>query len=362
MEELRALARGGTIGGFVDDPPFPLGVENVSGVSLRVDAYWLRWFWAPLRRPYGLHRRGSYEERAFHGVRYDFGARPPQWKAHCRDRGYPGDAHPVTVVVMLRRPPTPGMLAEAPRSVGPHPVVYELRPPAAGYSLDAGGFVGGDDEGTLGGFLQHSGTLAYYAVSCAHVLCRSPAASAPARVYSPKPGAFGARTEVGTVRFSAYPSATGGKCNRFVTGAPSVDVAVAEVDGQVVVNTGIPRIGAPSSIAAIQDIGQEDPVRFYGHKSRRRAARVAEATLWKELSIDGVAVCFSDLFAIEHPSYNHLTRSLARGGDSGAWVVDTSGGTAVWYGMLIGGDGVRAYCCYAENVMSQLSSHSLVLP
>jgi hypothetical protein len=364
MQELRALARGPLIGGFISDPPSLLGLENVSGASLRIDEYWLHWFWATWQ---DLHPRSrsawfQYERRAFFGAKYTFTDKPPRWTTHCRERGYPKDAHPVSVVVIMRRPLSRDLLADAPRSIGPHPVVYEHRPPAAGYSLDAGGFVGGHDEGTLGGLLQHSGNRAYYLVSCAHVLGQLPNAPPPPRVYAPKPRTLATRTEVGSISFSAYPSPSAGKCNRFVTGAATVDVAVAEVDAGVVVNTAIPRAGTPSSVAAIASIGQGDVVSFHGYKSGHVAAKVSEASIWKSLAIGGAPVCFSDLFVIDHPQHIYITQSLAQPGDSGAWVVNTSGGTTAWYGMVIGGDGVRAYCCYAENVMNELAPHSLVLP
>jgi hypothetical protein len=43
MEELRNLAIDGLIADFVENPPYFLTTEHVSGVSLRIDAFWLRW-------------------------------------------------------------------------------------------------------------------------------------------------------------------------------------------------------------------------------------------------------------------------------------------------------------------------------
>jgi hypothetical protein len=53
---------------------------------------------------------------------------------------------------------------------------------------------------------------------------------------------------------------------------------------------------------------------------------------------------------------------LAKPGDSGAWIVNTSGGITGWDGLLIGGDGTNAYCSYAENIMNTLDKNLIVPP
>ena len=86
--------------------------------------------------------------------------------------------------------------------------------------------------------------------------------------------------------------------------------------------------------------------------------------MWKEIKIQGVPVCFGDLFVLDHPTHQYITTSVAKPGDSGAWVINTSGGVVAWDGMLIGGDGVRAYCSYSENIMNTLTNANqpLALP
>jgi hypothetical protein len=131
-----------------------------------------------------------------------------------------------------------------------------------------------------------------------------------------------------------------------------------------VVNTIFPTVGKISGISPIGSIGQNDPVNFVGYASSHVNAVVSELNIWKEIKISNSPVCFGDLMVLDHPSYNYITVSLAKPGDSGAWVVNTSNNVATWDGMLIGGDGIRAYCCFSENIMNTLTlaNQPLVLP
>jgi hypothetical protein len=193
MEELRQLAQGELIGGFVENPPYPLSLENVSGVSLRIDDYWLSWHqYNSTLRSIPISPISQRAMRTFAGTRYDFTVKPPNWSEHCKQRGYRiADAHPVLVVVILRKPLDRQLFADAPWSVGPHPIVYEHRPEAVGYSVNCGDFIGCSGDGTVGGFLWNSSDMTYHGMSCAHVL--GPVANpgqSPARAHSPRPNIF----------------------------------------------------------------------------------------------------------------------------------------------------------------------------
>lgn len=365
MEELRALASTGLIADFVENPPFSLSTEYVSGVSLRIDEFWLYWerayLWPQIGYPLPYHTPHPVphrELRTFYGARHDFTPRPPTWSAYCRRKGYPiDDAHPVTVVAILRAPFDQKLLGDAPRAIGAHPIVYEYRPEAVGYALAPGDFIGCTGEGTLGGFLWNTSESSYQAMSCAHVLGES------GRAYSPRPNVFGTRTEIGSVTFSLLPVASGMKCNRAIQpDAPVIDLALVTVDAGTATLLTIPDIGRVAADSAIANMDQNDPVWFFGQKSQGVQAKTAELNIWKELKINCTPTCFSDLFVIDHPSYPYIGTNLARPGDSGAWIVTQSMGTVTWDGMLIGGDGLRAYCCFAENIMKTLAKQPLTLP
>jgi hypothetical protein len=245
-----------------------------------------------------------------------------------------------------------------PSGSGGAPIVYEYRPEAVGYVLTPGDFIGCTGEGTLGGFLWNTSELSYQAMSCAHVLGQG------GRAYSPRLNVSGARTEIGSVTFSLPPVAAGiMKCNRAIQpNAPVIDLALVTVDAGTQTLLAIPDIGRVATDTAIANMDQNDPVRFFGQKSQGVQAKTAELNIWKELEINYTRTCFSDLFVIDHPSYPYIGTSLAQPGDSGAWIVTQSRGTVTWDGMLIGGDGIRAYCCFAENIMNALAGQPLILP
>lgn len=374
MQELRDLAQSDLIGDFVEKPPRELSIEHVSGVSLKIDEYWLGWFGSRYAGPFwSRDLQDQRLHRMFFGMRYDFSDRPPDWQEHCRRKGYvrekmPKDgAHPVSVVVILRRPLKQIYGEGYPRFVGPHPIVYELRAEAEGYSLRGGDYVGGSKSGTLGGFLWHTNDLTYYALSCAHVLGDASSPGNLNRAYSPKPNAFGAKVEIGNVTWSEMPpSKSTSKCNsRTDPNAPTIDVAIAEIDGPtlpITPNLIFPNAGKITQWTPIANIGQGDPTSFCGYASGTVNAKVKEATIWKELTLNGTPYCFKDLFVLEDIVFRYVTSALAKHGDSGAWVVNSTSSVVSWDGMLIGGDGVNAYCCYAENIMQSLPDSHLVLP
>jgi hypothetical protein len=375
VQELRELANGELIGNFVEDPPYGLSIENVSGVSLRIDEYWLAWnrarplaFGLPPFEP--IPQRTS---RTFLGARYDFNDRPPDWDSYCTRKGYFGagaltymtTVHPVLVVVILRRP-----LGEIfqkgdfPRHVGPHPIVYDHRPDAEAYALRSGDFLGAEAEGTLGGFLWNKRDGAYNAVSCAHVLGKESVGGSRNRAYSPKPGALGGKVEIGDVIWSEMPKAVSStKCNsRTDPNAPTIDAACVVMDSTVTPNLASSWSGKITQHTPIAHMGQGDAASFYGNVSKHVRAKIKEVTIWKEIKVGKTSYCFKDIFVLEDTIFHYVAADLAKKGDSGAWVVNTSAGFASWDGMLVGGDGQNAYCCYAENIMNAMPDKDLILP
>lgn len=365
MRELRRLAaESGPIANFVEDPPYPLNRETMSGMSLRIDRYWLRWWWARFGVPWGVWGLRTHRDwfDARH-ISFDFDGRPEDWERYCENRGFEGNAHPVALIVILRHPPQWKALSNI-RAAGEHPILFEHRPPAVGYALQGGDFIGADDVGTLGGFLWSAREQAHYAVTCAHVLGNHPPGSAT-KAYSPSTKSTANRRHIGQIAHSLVPSAGGGKCNRRIQpGAPEVDFGLVEIDSSVALDAHHPSAGKITRVADLGDLGQDDFVEFHGFKSGAVQARIKECNIWKEIDINNMPVCFSDLFVIEDRSYNYVNSALAQAGDSGAWIVHSSDGLVSWDGMLIGGSGQDVYVCYAEHVLAKASAAigALTLP
>jgi hypothetical protein len=308
----------------------------------------------------------------FHGLRYNFDLRPGDWVDHWARKGYsyhdeppvPG-AHPVLIIIILRRPLKEIFLfGDYPRNLGPHPIIYEHRPEATGYSLKSGDYIGATYAGTLGGFLWHKNDLTYHGLSCAHVLGDVSSAVKANRAYSPKPNVFGAKTEIGNVTWSEMPpSPSTTKCNsRTDPNAPTIDAAFAELDANIIPTLAFPGAGKIAQWTLVANMGQGDPGSFSGYSSGTVQAKIKEATIWKELTINGSAYCFKDIFVLEDSVFHYIASSLAQPGDSGAWIINTTAGVVTWDGMLIGGDGQLAYCCYAENIMAALPDKDILLP
>jgi hypothetical protein len=364
MEQLRELGRNGVIADWVDDPPGILNPERVRGVGLDIDDYWLScWenLGAVIRLPGPLPIVGR-PQRSLFNIQYDFTWRPLDWLSYCRTKGYPHNAHPVRVVVALRdRLP---VTSDYPRDVaGIHPIIYEVRGPAIAH-VQSGDYlarsgVPSNQYGTVGGFLFNPPDQAYFAVTCAHVLQITPSG---VRVVSPRPTIFGHTIEVGRLQFYDYPKPSPGKCNnRIGTNAPKIDAATIVMDSTVNINL-YGGAGKISKISPIADLGPNDEVEFYGATSGKVEAKVAQATIWYEIEVDQIKICFGDLYSIKPRGNIYFNTFLSQPGDSGSWIVHTqttgpygASGLIAWDGMLIAGDGAYSYCCYAESVFQALT-------
>lgn len=368
MNELRALGREGDIADFVDRPPHGLSPESVSGVSLRLDDYWLNWYlrayWAP--RYWGGAAVGGVawpsqrDLRTHFGVVYDFNAKPPDWDNYCKQRGMHEGAHPVSIVVILRQPLRGGRPESWPTSVGSHFVLYEHRPEAIAHTVRGGNAIHGLSSGTLGGYLWTSHDGRYFAISCAHVVGPMNAAT----VYASGLNAMGAaRVHVGGVIESVFPPTVGGKCNnRIQPGLNGVDAAVIDLSGNPSIDLTQPVAGKVSRSTPIGQIGSGDHVTFTGATSGTVNAKVKECNIWKDITVGGRSVCFGDLLVLEDVVFNYVASALSKPGDSGAWVISTQGGVSSWDAMLIGGDGTNSYCAYAENVLATLDPNLRMPP
>jgi len=365
MRELRELGSSGPIAEFVETQE-EASPSNSSGVSLRIDDYWLAWFqrirwlgWHPHFGPSFVQR----EMRTFFRFEYDFSARPPDWDAYCASKGRKG-SHPVSIIVLLRRP-HPGRSADNWRTeVGDHPIVCEYRPEAFAHSIAGGAGVTGTSTGTLGGYLWHTNEQEHYAISCQHVLGATDLTQASTVHALTRKSA---KISIGNVIQSVFPPQHEGKCNNRIqpgslASPNSVDAAVVDLSGHPTIDLNLPGVGKIVKWTDVAQMGQGDSVTFTGYASGTVKAKIKECNIWKEIDVKGQKVCFGDLFVLEHEVHQYVPQDLSKPGDSGAWIINTQASIASWDGMLIGGDGVNAYCAYAENTMKYLDSHLVIPP
>lgn len=355
MNELRDLARDGPIAEFVDKLD-GLPDHVASGVSLRIDEYWLAWFDWWLARHYApwpvLSSTAIVQRqwRKHYGMRYDFARVPDDWKEHCSRKGLYRPGHPVSVIVILHGEAGEGIPESWPRFVGDHPVVYEHRPDAVLEGIAPSAEVTGVTTGTLGGYLWRASDGQHFGVSCAHVFGfqNAPGGSA----VHDTAGVF-----VGKVIESHFPNVSSGKCNNRlqpIATVSTVDVAVTDLSGKPAFSVAHPSVGKIAGRTLIQDIGQGDLVALVGANGRTLIGKVKECNIWKELRFNGNSYCFGDLLVVEDATHHYLPSKFTKPGDSGAWVVSTGAGYPSWDAMHIAGDGSCSYCCYSENIMALL--------
>jgi hypothetical protein len=369
---------------------------NVQGALLQVDRYWFEWAAAqqigPLwpeyvwrRRRWLGHRADSWPLVHVYGapVQWSFGDKPPDWEDYCRTAGYGEGASPVVIRVLLRRPLAPRSPhagtseAELPRRYEDHPMLYEVRPPAVASGVVAiisrvvrdvrtrpqtkAPSIGRAEprtSGTLGGYLACPATGGVYLVSCAHVL-----GAAGSDAFTPGPFENRGSTRIGTTVYSEIPPAKipGQDCNFWgLPDAGRLDVALAECKPIPSAADGVRPTPSCDALRRAIKMVPYQPVAFIGKESGWVDAQLSGATLWLEIEFedfgDGLAGprCFGTLFELS--DFAGDRRTVARPGDSGAWVFDNSDGLRCWNGILIARQGHRAYGCYADLVMQSLSA------
>jgi len=142
--------------------------------------------------------------------------------------------------------------------------------------------------------------------------------------------------------------------------AKRLDVAVAELtrDTAAIVSD-VRSTVQVDGVRPVANIAPSNQVFFYGKESGAVEAEVQHATIWDTVEIHGVPHCFGELFTLTPPKPYYLNQDLCRDGDSGSWIVADEEGTQWWYGMLIAGDGVEAYGCFAEYIVDACRASGL---
>lgn len=353
--------------------------RQTHGVRLALDEYWLDWWLfdqfgryphpAFFPRPHGPHGMslGSQWRAIWSAMVYpkpslaEFSADPPpRWGRYCRSRGWPADAQPIRIILSLRPGAATSEFSGLDRKTWAkgYPIELEIRPLVQGHSsrkpvtpLVGGISVGPGggtriESGTLGGVLRrHSSSLA---VTCAHVLD----GQVGDEVWHPAASDHGRATRVGQIESIVSPTPRRSSvCNRTATYASTTDVAAVLLDTGVDSDLSIRGLGPVDSVRPIDLIGAYEDCAFAGKESDEVEARTEQLSHWQEISIDGNPYCYQDLFTIGFRGHQYFSKKLSSRGDSGAWIVtDAGAGSRDLLGMLIGGDGEKSFCAFAENV------------
>jgi hypothetical protein len=365
--------------------------DEVRGAILEYDDYWSDWtlVWAyhhGYPQPLYIWDDPAWRHRFFDRgvVKHLLESRPPEWDARCKRMGYPKDAAPIVIRMILRYPATsPLENRELPTQFEQYPIVYEFRPRCRALS---GGLLEGllrqlganrpkdptpisvgranpSTAGTLGGVLRGARTGDHYIVSCAHVL-----GGVGTATFTPGPYEGHQSREIGVVEYSQLADLKGPSqpCNSLrSSGAGQLDVAIARItDG----SDALQRIGfvpTAAKVRPIADMQQNDAVFFVGKVSKRVDAQIEGVVIWFEIEYHDGPRCFASGFSLKPRAPRYLYGQLAQPGDSGAWVLAEDAAGLCWTGVLIGSDDAHAYGCFAETILDASTAQipgGLLLP
>lgn len=352
--------------------------QQTHGVRLALDEYWLDWWCFLHLRLFshlfpGLvghvvrHRGRSWGPRLLallsamgfpYPSREDLlGRAPPGWDRYCAARGWRRGATPIRVILSLRPGTSMNELERPEQTAWVYPIEFEVRPLVRGqaHHRPTSPLIGGVSLGPGGGTRVESGTLggivrsggASLAVTCAHVIGGLPGAE----VWHPAASDHRASVRIGTVRSVVAPTPRRSPvCNRTQSYAASSDVAVVSIDSSLDTDLAIRKAGQVRSCRPIEEIGCYEDVVFVGKESDRREARTEQISHWQEITIEGVPHCYQDLFTIGFRRATYFSQNLSVQGDSGSWILSDAGlGGHDLLGILVGGEGEKAFCCFAEN-------------
>jgi hypothetical protein len=369
MKYLREFGRQEGLLAFLDDVTEHL-YGNAQGVCLTYDRYWrtlaheeYRRHWPPefwMRWTHRTHRLAwPHYDDWFRDTLRNY--RPPDWDGYCASRGYPRGAAPIIIKILLRTPLREK--TDLPNQWEGYPLRYIPEPPCRAFThtLTAGDDLGQaapDTLGTLGGILQDTNGT-YYLTTAAHVL------PGKSDVFLPSPMNAAQPTRIATYADGDLPSPASKCNNRSAPNAVSVDIALCTLDTSAAM-PGAPVNGGLARWSTIADMTPGDPIRFAGARTNG-TAQIADATLWRDIDVDGQSRCYGDIFVIEPRHTVYLNTRLAKPGDSGAWIIyDGNDPLRAFDGTLIGGSGARVYCSYAENVKAwcdrQFGTNTIILP
>ncbi|HEY6926775.1 MAG TPA: hypothetical protein VI653_25040 [Steroidobacteraceae bacterium] len=219
--------------------------------------------------------------------------------------------------------------------------------PLAVLAAQSGDRIHGAGPGTVGGFLQESGTNLIYGVTCSHVASAGLVTDTRGR-------------SLGTVGYatSLNASAHGQLCNPRATGLNDVDAALFLSLG----GANPCRYSGPSSL-----FGSGQTARMTGGYSKGpNSYSLGGIGLVQTLHHNGQNYCFRDLFSFRPQLTSPLPTAAALAlapvpmpGDSGSWITVAGAGTQPdWIGMLVGVDQVEGFAVDATKVMQWMSNQN----
>lgn len=315
------LARaGGRSGLDLLRAPWPLGLPDVTAVwdSLWADPdYDFKWYPDPLRQ--------------------DLGSEYPLWvRIHLCPR---------TIDAENARAQRRDIVSVVSQYGRYFRITLEDRPLAV-LALQAGDHIQGALPGTVGGFLQDSGSSQIYGVTCSHV------ASSGGQVHDR------ARRLLGTVAHATTLSPSGSQlCRPNAATVNGLDVAMFTVSGGAVAC----RLSGPT-----QSYGSGQIANMHGAVSGGpHAYGVGGLGLIHKIYHAGQDYCFKDLFSIRTrltAPFAFMSAALAvapvpQQGDSGAWItVQGSASQPAWIGMLIGIDQIEGFAIDADEAQKWASN------
>jgi hypothetical protein len=138
-----------------------------------------------------------------------------------------------------------------------------------------------------------------------------------------------------------------------------LDFAIAALDDAE--NTWLDSLGLQpiQHTRQARQMDTSDPVFFVGKVSGRVEAELGGVTMWDKIDFADGPRCFGRIFELRFPQHQYVNADLARSGDSGAWILSEIDNLLSWDGMLIAGDGGRAYGCFAEAILSECQARVL---
>lgn len=346
----------------------------VQGIHIGVDEYYADWFlrhfladflgqdlreWLSVFPPPYWH---DYNQEILDFI-------PPWWNVHAANSGYTEGSSPFYFRVILRYSDAPISQQDLPRSMGQYMVQYEERPPAVAVSnttrppkVGTGHRIVEKNSaihGTCGGFLQDFGAGTKYGVTCQHVL--------PTSGVVLSAGPTTARIGQHSASCVLTPKPSHGFCNpHSMSGAATTDWATFEIDQSVSVSSLNGRHGRVAFTRPIKTISPYMNVEFDGATSKLVKCQTSCLCVWHVVDIGGIAHCFGDLMELRRPPGWASKWTLAKSGDSGAWVIAPRNGPgADWFGMILASDGAQCYACFADSVLrearSELNTYQLGL-
>lgn len=300
--------------------------------------------------------------------------RPDTWGKHIRAMGYPDDAQPIIIRVILKESSRIEKI-DLPRNYKDYAIVYEFRPPNRALTtfgqLFSWSRLKGEKRvlsigrshpntaGTLGGILGAVDPRRKYLVTCAHVL-----GPPNTKVYQPGPMDGKHYQPIGTVSHWKIPplGATHNACSEPSTpDAGRLDLAIAELTASTEWLQTAEIATAVNCFHPIEAIRKNDLVSFLTKRGRIEA-RIGALTLWDQIEFPDGVRCFGHIFEIKPPTREYIRQDLAQPGDSGSWLVCQLGDLVTWYGMVISCDGGQAYACFAEYILDECKACSSVFP